>query len=69
MSRKASISCQEERRRTLRNARDISANEWFKDLYDYYSPVRAEIAAQGIGEDEVNADIDAALQEVRGRNR
>jgi hypothetical protein len=56
---------------SLRKPRDASAsmpNDWFKDLYDYFAPVRAEIIARGIGEDEVNADIVAALQEVRARS-
>jgi len=41
--------------------------DWFKELHDYYAPVREEIAERGIGEDELNEDIAAALREVRAR--
>ena len=40
-------------------------SRWIKELYDYFAPVREEIAAAGYSEDEVNADIDAAIQAVR----
>jgi bifunctional DNA-binding transcriptional regulator/antitoxin component of YhaV-PrlF toxin-antitoxin module len=45
----------------------VDANQWFKDLYDYFAPAREEIITRGIGEEEVNADTDAALHEVRNR--
>jgi AbrB family looped-hinge helix DNA binding protein len=38
-------------------------------LYEYYAPVREEILARGISEDEVNADIDAAIAAVRAEKR
>lgn len=38
---------------------------WFKELYDYFAPVREEILERGISEEEVNADIDAAVRAVR----
>ena len=40
-----------------------------KALYEHYAPVREEILARGITEDEVNADIDAALAAVRAEKR
>ena len=38
---------------------------WAKELYDYFAPVREQILADGYSEEEVNADIDAAIAEVR----
>ena len=38
-------------------------------LYEYFAPVREEILARGIPEDEVNADIDAAIAAVRAEQR
>jgi bifunctional DNA-binding transcriptional regulator/antitoxin component of YhaV-PrlF toxin-antitoxin module len=43
-------------------------SQWFKDLYDYFAPVRDEIAAAGHSEDEINADIDAAIRAVRAEH-
>ena len=40
---------------------------WLRELYDYYAPVREEILARGISEEEVNADIDAAIAAVRAK--
>src|SRR4051794_5119825 len=56
-----------ERIHKVRDAQAVEANGWFKDLYDHFASVRAEIIARGVGEDEVNADIAAALREVRTR--
>jgi len=44
-----------------------SANDmaWFGELYALFAPVRAEIIERGIGEVEVNADIDAAVRAIR----
>ena len=38
-------------------------------LYEYFAPVREEILRRGISEEEVNADIDAAIAEVRAERR
>ena len=38
---------------------------WFGELYAFFAPVRAEIIERGISEEEVNADIDAAVRAVR----
>lgn len=40
---------------------------WLLDLYEYFAPVREEIIAAGYSEDEVNADIDAAIRAVRAQ--
>jgi AbrB family looped-hinge helix DNA binding protein len=40
-----------------------------KALNDYFAPVREEILARGISEEEVNADIDAAIAAVRAEQR
>lgn len=42
---------------------------WLRELYDYFAPVRAEILASGISQDELFADIDAAIEEVRAEKR
>ncbi len=41
---------------------------WFVELYTLFASVRAEIIERGIGEEEVNADIDAAVRAVRERH-
>ena len=38
-------------------------------LYEYFAPVREEILARGISQEEVFADIDAAIAEVRAEQR
>jgi bifunctional DNA-binding transcriptional regulator/antitoxin component of YhaV-PrlF toxin-antitoxin module len=42
--------------------------DWFKELYDYFAPIREEIIEHGVSEEEVNADIDAAVRAVRARH-
>lgn len=41
---------------------------WYRDLYEYFAPLREEIAARGISEQEVNDDIDAAVRAVRAEH-
>lgn len=38
---------------------------WLEKLYEYFAPVREEIVAMGVSEQEVNEDIEAALRAVR----
>ncbi|MBA2596948.1 MAG: AbrB/MazE/SpoVT family DNA-binding domain-containing protein [Chloroflexia bacterium] len=38
-------------------------------LYEYFAPVREEILASGITQEELFADIDAAIAEVRAKRR
>ena len=42
---------------------------WLRELYEYYAPVREEIRARGISQEELFADIDAAIAEVRAEQR
>jgi bifunctional DNA-binding transcriptional regulator/antitoxin component of YhaV-PrlF toxin-antitoxin module len=42
---------------------------WLRELYEYFAPVREEILRRGISEEEVNADIDAAIAAVRAEQR
>ncbi|MDQ6604653.1 MAG: AbrB/MazE/SpoVT family DNA-binding domain-containing protein [Chloroflexota bacterium] len=49
--------------------KEQQGSPWLKELYDYFAPVREEIRARGLSEEEVNADIDAAVREVRARQR
>lgn len=39
------------------------------ELYEYFAPVREEILASGVTEEEIDADIDAAIAEVRAEAR
>lgn len=43
--------------------------DWLDTLFDAYAPIRAEILARGIAEEEINSDIDAAIAEVRAAHR
>jgi AbrB family looped-hinge helix DNA binding protein len=38
-------------------------------LYEYFAPVREEILARGITQEELYAEIDAAVAEVRAEKR
>ncbi len=38
-------------------------------LYEYFAPVRQEILSRGISQEELYADIDAAIAEVRAEQR
>jgi bifunctional DNA-binding transcriptional regulator/antitoxin component of YhaV-PrlF toxin-antitoxin module len=52
------------------DADDVNeGSPWLRELYEYFAPVREEILARGISEEEVNADIDAAIEEVRAEER
>jgi hypothetical protein len=42
---------------------------WLKELYDLFAPARESIAQSGMTEDEINAEIDAAIREVRAERR
>jgi bifunctional DNA-binding transcriptional regulator/antitoxin component of YhaV-PrlF toxin-antitoxin module len=42
---------------------------WLRELYEYLAPVREDILRRGISREEVNADIDAAIAEVRAEQR
>src|SRR3954467_6970091 len=40
-----------------------------RELYEYFAPVREEILARGISQEELYADIDEAIEEVRAEER
>ena len=42
---------------------------WLRELYEYFAPVREEILASGITQEELFADIDAAVAAVRAERR
>ena len=42
-----------------------AGSPWLRELYEYFAPVREGICRAGYTEEEVNADIDAALAAVR----
>lgn len=44
-------------------------NHPFAALYEWFAPTRAHIAACGYSEEELNADIDEAVREVRAAAR
>ena len=41
----------------------LSANAWFKELYDLFAPAREDL--KDLSEEEINQMIDEALVEVR----
>jgi len=55
--------------RPVQLSETAEGSPWLQELYAYFAPVRQEIIDRGISEDEVNADIDAAIQEVRALRR
>lgn len=46
-----------------------TGSPWLRELYEYFAPVREEILRQGISQEELFADIDAAIAEVRAEQR
>lgn len=42
---------------------------WLQELYEYFAPVRQEILEQDVTEEDVNADIDAAISAARAERR
>jgi AbrB family looped-hinge helix DNA binding protein len=51
---------------TVRPTTKSGGSQWVRRLYDLYAPAREALAASGLTEDEINAEIDTALREVRG---
>lgn len=52
--------------RTEEKARDPNP---LRDLYEYFAPVRDAVLASGISQEELWAEIDAAIAEVRAEKR
>ena len=48
---------------------ETKGSPWLRELYEYFAPVREEILRRGISEEEINADIDAAIAAVRAERR
>jgi AbrB family looped-hinge helix DNA binding protein len=42
-------------------------SDWFRQLYDYFAPARAEALEKGYTEEQINAWIDEAVAEVRAK--
>jgi hypothetical protein len=48
---------------------ESKGSPWLKELYDLFAPVRDAYAESGMTEDEINADIDAAVCDARAERR
>ena len=53
----------------VRLSETAEGSPWLQELYAYFAPVRQEILDREISEDEVNADINAAIDAVRAQRR
>ncbi len=42
---------------------------WLKELYDLFAPARKSYTDSGMTENEINADLDAALREARAERK
>lgn len=54
--------------RPVASPEPANGSPWLRELFEYFAPVREEILRRGISE-ELNADIDAAIAEVRAEHR
>jgi AbrB family looped-hinge helix DNA binding protein len=50
---------------TVKPARQAGGSQWAKDLYDLFAPVRQSYAESGMTEEEINAELDAAVRDAR----
>ncbi|HEX5165907.1 MAG TPA: AbrB/MazE/SpoVT family DNA-binding domain-containing protein [Thermomicrobiales bacterium] len=55
--------------RPVRLSDATEGSPWLRELYAYFAPVRQEIIERNIPEEEVNADIDAAIKAARASRR
>ena len=53
----------------MRMQQSSKGSAWLRELHEYFAPLREEILASGITEEELNADIDKAVAEVRAEKR
>lgn len=53
----------------VRLSETAEGSPWLQELYEYFAPVREEILEREISEEEINADIDAAITAVRTLRR
>ena len=49
--------------------KNVAGPNPLRELYEYFAPVREEILASGITQEELWAEIDAAIAEVRAEKR
>lgn len=49
----------------IRYKQNYPGSAWFRAIYDVLAPVREAVAQAGMTEDEINAVIDEAIDEVR----
>ena len=66
---RVTLSDGELRMTPVRMEEPSQGSPWLRELYEYFAPVRAEILASGITQEELFADIDAAIEEVRAEQR
>jgi AbrB family looped-hinge helix DNA binding protein len=55
------------RLKPVRPAEAQEGSAWLRELYEYFAPVRQEAIERGYSEEEINADIDAAVRAVRAQ--
>ena len=66
---RVTLSDGELRMTPVRLEESTGGSPWLRELYEYFAPVREEILASGISREELFADIDAAIEEVRAEQR
>jgi AbrB family looped-hinge helix DNA binding protein len=49
----------------VRIVESAGERDWLDALYEAYAPIREEVLARGIPSEEIYADIDVAIAEVR----
>lgn len=42
---------------------------WLKDLYDLFAPARKSFSDSGMTDEEINAELDAIIEDVRREHR
>ncbi len=53
----------------VRGPNQNESSAWLREFHEVYAPIREEILRHGISEEEVSADIDAAIAGVRAEQR
>jgi len=53
----------------IRRPATVQGSPWLKELYDIFAPVRERFAESGMPEEEINAELDAAVREARAEMR
>lgn len=56
------------RLKPLFSTNTVAGSPWLKDLYTYFAPIRAAAEKKGYSEEEITADVDEAIAEVRSKN-